>query len=287
MTDDPPRWLTEKSRRSWFPFVVGVAFVALTLATALAAESIINRIPPSVSWRFGQNLIQLQPQPGLSLFFAWDLAAILSMFGYFAFYWVRMFTKDGLLRRAGRFIPSLGTALLLFVLGEVFLFIAFLAGILFALSVPFSMPIQLIFLTLAAYFFWLADRRVMKKHPERKIEIEFKLFVEFVDLPMAISFTALTVFYFIYIEQHDIQRFSAFMSGAIAFQIIAFNVAFAFLLRFTEAISRGKTIVLLTSEGDFANGYAEFQQGWWNLWKVSSPTPSLPANFSANKPTVD
>jgi hypothetical protein len=282
MTDSPPGWLTETSLDSRRSFITGFGFVALTVVIAMVAEWIIPQIPAKLNLAFAQNIVQLQP--GLSLFFAWDLAAILSMLVYFAVYWARMFAPGGALKEGGTVIPLVGTAIALLVVGLLCLIIAFLAGIAFALSIPLSMPTQLIFLTLAAYLFWWADRRIMIKHPNRKIQIEFKLFVEFVDLPMAICFTVLTAFYFLYIKPNNIQQFSAFMSGAIAFQIIAFNVAFAFLLRFTEVISHGRTSILLTSDGEFARDYPDFKNGWWIRWSAPSPAQIQPDEPAPTEP---
>ena len=170
------------------------------------------------------------------------------------------------MKSGGSDVVSVGHAVTFFLLGLACLVVALLAGLAFAISVPHSMPAQLILLTIAAYLIWLADRQIMTKHSDKKIQLEFKLFVEFVDIPMAICFTVLTIFYFAYVDQQNIQQFSAFMSGAIAFQIIAFNVAFSFLDRFTEVISRGKGAVLLKNDGLFARDYPEFKNSWWVHW---------------------
>jgi len=189
------------------------------------------------------------------------------------------------MKSGGNDVVSVGYALSFFFGGLASLIIALLAGLAFAISVPYSMPTQLLLLTMAAYLIWLADRQIMTKHSDKKIQLEFKLFVEFVDLPMAICFTVLTIFYFSYVDQQNIQQFSAFMSGAIAFQIIAFNVAFAFLDRFTEVISRGKGAVLLKNDGLFARDYPDFKSSWWKHWalgpearvhRIGEPAPAKP-----------
>jgi hypothetical protein len=165
-----------------------------------------------------------------------------------------------------------GAAIAFLVVGLIFLVLSFFAGLAFAVAAPYAMEAQLILLTVAAFLILWADYSVFSRHTDKKVQLEFKLFVEFVDWLMAICFTVLTLFYLIFGEQQNIQQFSAFISGAIAFQIIAFNVAFAFLDRFTKVISQGKTAVLLRHNGEFATDYHEFKESWWTYWRPNNGT---------------
>jgi len=230
-------------------------FVAITVVVAMCAKLFI---------------------PGVSLFFAWDLAAIVSMIVYFIYYWVRTFALDGPLKSGGSDVRAVGIALALLLLGLLFLGGAFYAGVKFSQGETSMMPVQLLVLIAASVLIYLSDRQIMKRHSDRRIQLEFKLFVEFVDIPMAFCFGVLTVFYFVLVDKNSLQQFAAFMSGAIAFQIVAFNVAFAFLSRFTVFISRGSTAVLLNHEGKFAKDYPQFKNSWWQYWSRPLGDPEKP-----------
>jgi hypothetical protein len=270
--DDVPAWLGDETSSSWQSFAFGIGFVVLTLLIAYGGERLIKGLPHQYTVTFGQSTLQLRAD--ISPFFAWDMAAILSMLSYFIYYWIRIFSKDGPMRAGGRDVALFGGAIAFLVLGLIFLVFSFLAGLAFAVAMPGAMGGQLLLLTAAAFLILWADYSVVRKHTDKKIQLEFKLFVEFVDWPMAICFTVLSLFYLIFSDQQNLQQFSSFISGAIAFQIIAFNVAFAFLDRFTKVISRGKTAVLLRDNGDFALDYREFKASWWKYWQPgSAPAP--------------
>jgi hypothetical protein len=263
--DDTPQWLKLDPSNSFRSFAYGIGFVVLTLIGAYLGELLIRSIPHQATLTFGGSNLQIRSD--ISTFFAWDMAAILSMIAYFIYYWIRIFfSSQGPMRAGGQDIKTFGAAISFLVCGMVFLSFSFLAGLAFAVSVPYAMGTQLAFLTVAAFLVLMADYAVYRKHTDKKIQLEFKLFVEFVDWPMAICFTVLTGFFLLFSTKSNIQSFSAFMSGAIAFQIIAFNVAFAFLDRFTTVISHGKSAVLLTHNGEFAKNYLEFKTGWRTHW---------------------
>jgi hypothetical protein len=228
--DDRPTWLDDDSSKS-SSFAIGVGFVVLTLVLAALGEFAIDSIPHQFVLNFGTSALQLRAD--ISVFFAWDMAAILSMFSYFVYYWIRIFSKDGPMRLGGQDIATFGTAISSLIDGCFF-----------------------------CYFrFW----------PAWHLRLACRMQVEFVDWPMAMCFTVLTGFFLLRGTPQNIQQFSSFMSGAVAFQIIAFNVAFAFLDRFTKVISRGKTAVLLRNDGNFANDYPDFKNSWWSQWRPATP----------------
>lgn len=274
---DTPSWLKDESSSSHASFIVGIIFIAFTIAVAIVGEWLISQIPKDFALNFAGNTVKLRAD--ISIFFVWDLAAILSMLFYFGVYWYRAFSNTGPMSRGGGDVSVVGSAVGFMIFALLCIFASFLAGLAFAFSVPYSMETQLLLITLASLLILLADNSVGKRHSSKRTRLEFRLFVEFVDWPMFICFLVLTGFYVLYVSTENIQQFSAFMSGAIAFQIIAFNVAFAFLDRFTNVISRGKMAVLLTHDEKemdvaFAADYAEFKRRWSSYWKyVSGTTP--------------
>jgi hypothetical protein len=161
----------------------------------------------------------------------WDLSAILVMLVYFVlFYCDGFFRKDEdkAYFRHLKMAP-IGLVVLLMAITVALLVIAF------TLALAGEYIWELVALIVSVLFFGAIDRVVSRSHRKPVVKTKFGHALRYVDVPMAVAFLVLLIYLLVNplanpaaLQQLGDQQ-PIFFSGAIAFQILAFNTTFAIL----------------------------------------------------------
>lgn len=151
-----------------------------------------------------------------------------------------------------------GVIIILFALGNACLVGAFFGGL------YNKILIQLSGVCAAAVFILLGDLIVLRSSSNPITKLYYNMIVYHVDMPMLFAFLSISVAIYFQSpgESGEVAYLSALFAGAVAFQLVAFNILFLFVWDSVIRMSVGPFAPLVLPGGGLSSSHPEFKSSW-------------------------
>jgi len=261
---NPPEWLAPLSQWEKFKdFVKHIAIALLFPVFTVVCVLLIHDMAESLLGNTHVNpIFSITFDASPSPYLIGDISASVVMLVYFGvvFYYEKN-REDGAFTKDAKTLTTF--VIILYIFGIYSLIQSAISGAIFTFQKDGEAEIQeqLRYLLMFALSILFAELLLKFFHPNPKTRFRFELFVKFVDFPMTVGFfmlLALTYFAPVFAEAN----FAIFASGAIAFQIIVFNVVYVTLDRLPNQITATPKAILVHPEGDFSENFHDFATSW-------------------------